>query len=203
MKAKNETLLLIIKIGLDIVWYCSLLISAGALCYLITYAFSASPNPVNLYRLQILQQVSTSDYANPLIRAVYQNPVIKIAQIVRLAGNLFLILAVIYNLRKVFGTVYRKEPFQYQNITRLKMTALFIVLPLPLNLVYNVIYRLGYSKLKDDINLKAYHHGDNFRVSHVSWQSSIQYLAFAAIVYIMAEILNYGLELKRENEEFI
>jgi len=221
MKIKNKALLFCIKIGLDVVWYTHLVASVFMLLLFVKYAYSGSWPMFSMpLRLAIIQEgyspaiftngltnvgsdVFSMHPANPLIMAIYQNPVIKISLIMRTAIRSVLILAVIYNLRKVFGTIYRNEPFQYKNITRLKMTALYIALPILLNVVYSGVYQLVYNMLKKDNYLRAYNYGYKFKVSWLSWQSTIGYLEVAAIVYIMAEILNYGLELKRENEEFV
>jgi uncharacterized BrkB/YihY/UPF0761 family membrane protein len=100
-----------------------------------------------------------------------------------------LFIAVLFNLRKVFSTFYHNEAFQYPNITRLKLAALYIALFFLLHLIYT---------LTDYLVLKNY--TNKFPLS---WHLQYGYLGIAAIVYVAAEILRYGFEFKKENEEFV
>jgi len=211
MKVKNKALLSCINIGLAIVWYSCLLSSAFLLFtfakHACTSAYHEFTIPVYLsstleryYPEIIVRGSNVSVHANSGIVVISnQNPLMEVPQIIFTLLRSLLTIGILYNLRKVFGTIYRQEPFQYKNIRRLKVTALYISLFFVLDLIWtatNYLVLKNYNYLV----LKSYHRIEKF---HTSWHFSKGYLEVAAIIYIMAEIFNYGLELKRENEEFV
>jgi hypothetical protein len=118
------------------------------------------------------------------------NPLADLKSILSFTFSRLLIIGIIYNLWKMFGTFYRNEPFQYENIKLLKRIALYIVLLPVLSIIDTII---------DYIILRTY----NNKLS-LNWNLHVEnMLCVAAIVYIIAEVLKYGFELKKENEEFI
>lgn len=211
MKFKNKGVLFCIKLGLDIVWY-TYLIACGVMLFTsVKHAFSGGWHEFNipvqlsetLERYYPTISINNSDVSvqanSGLVMVMNQNQLVEVPEIIRMVLNSLLVIAILYNLRNVFSAIYRKEPFLFENITRLKVTALYIALFFPLELSYNTVYYLVL-KNYNYLALKSYHKIHQF---HVPWRFPIQYLEVAAIVYIMAEILRYGLELKKENEEFV
>ncbi|MEO8885288.1 MAG: DUF2975 domain-containing protein, partial [Mucilaginibacter sp.] len=103
----------------------------------------------------------------------------------------FLIIAILYNMRKIFSTFYRNEPFDYKNVTRIKIIALYLALIPAMQLIDNLI---------------DYSHFINYQLASkflFRWKFSILSIIIPAIVYMVAEIFKYGFELKKENEEFV
>lgn len=211
METKNRTLLLCIKIGLDIVWYTCLLASAYMLFTSVKHVYTSAWHEVNIpVKLSSTMEryypsisINGSDIAihatSGSIMISNQNPLTEIPQILAVILDSLLTIAIIYNIRKVFSTIYRNEPFSNKNIHRLRMTSLYLALFFLLDVIYTVAY---FFILKDYnyLVLKSYHRIEKFQIP---WHFPKGYLEVAAIVYIMAEILNYGLVLKRENEEFV
>lgn len=211
MKVKNKGLLFSIKIGLDIVWYIYLIACVLMLFISVKHALREGWHEFNipvqlsetLERYYPKMSINNSDVSVQANRGsvmiMNQNRLVEVPGIIWVVLQSVLVIAILSNLRKVFGAIYRKEPFLHENIIRLKITALYIALFFPLELCYNAVYYLAL-KNYNYLVLLSYHKIHQF---HVLWRIPIQYLAVASIVYIMAEILRYGLELKKENEEFV
>jgi hypothetical protein len=211
MKVKNNALLFCIKTGLDVAWYISLVTSVLTLVKFISQAcrgpwhelFIPVRLSTTLERYYPAISIHGSDVSVQAERGVVmisnQNPLMELPQIIFTILISLLTIGILYNFRKVFGTIYRKEPFLDKNIRRLKISALYIALFFVLDLIYKLVYYL-ILKNYNYLVLKSYHRIERF---HMPWAFSKGYLEVAAIVYIMAEILRYGLELKRENEEFV
>jgi len=201
MKLKNKWLLNTLKIGLDVAWYLNFITAAITLYQLVKsilfrndYIFAL---PVRLattleryYPTYLINgdSVTMQAHEGSLI-VTTPNPFFQILSILSFVFYRVLFIAILYQLRKVFTTFYRNEPFQYQNIARLKTAALYIALYFPLLLIDTLV---------DHYLLKSY----TTKFS-LAWHFPYAYLGVAAIVYVTAEILRYGFELKKENEEFI
>ena len=76
---------------------------------------------------------------------------------------------------------------------RLKITALCIVLFIPVNILLDV---LNYSLLSQQI---AGFHTD-FKITDTG---NLIYIILGIAIYVMADVFSYGFELKKENEEFV
>jgi len=134
--------------------------------------------------------ISVSMHAASL-SIITPNIIAIIVPIVMLILSKGLLIAILYNLRKIFNTFYNNEPFQYENIIRIKKIALYVGLNIPIYCILGIVQY---------IVLRSY----TQKFSMVWWNFPITtYLEIATIIYITAEIIRYGLELKKENEEFI
>lgn len=119
------------------------------------------------------------------------NPFAEMPMILAYAVNQLLVIAILYNLRKIFLTFYHSEPFDYKNITRIKIIAFYLSLIWVKNIIYSLImhsYFIDYQLASKFL---------------WRWDFNIRGIVIAAIVYIVAEVFKYGFELKKENEEFV
>jgi len=202
MELKNKWLLVLIKFGLDIAWYLNFLLSAITL-FLLTKAACSGSN-YHIYAIPVRLGTTLERYyptyivnGDSITMQAHEGSFIistpgllgPISGIVSFILYRLLFIAILFNLRKVFSTFYHNEAFQYPNIARLKIAALYIALYFPLNLIHTLV---------DYFVLKSY--TNKF---YLSWHLEYGYLAIAAIVYVTAEILRYGFELKKENEAFV
>ncbi len=84
-------------------------------------------------------------------------------------------------------------PFTFENVVALKRTALCVALIWPLGLVIQVIAQII---IRNSIPSPAI-----LAIKEPAFSSQV--ILIAAILYIIAEVFNAGLELKKENEEFV
>ncbi len=124
-------------------------------------------------------------------RVLTYNPFPQFLMIVGFVLNQLLVIAILYNLRKIFRMFYHHQPFDYKNVTSIKIIALYLSLIWIKDIIFNLITYSYYLKYE-----LAYKFGWR-------WDFKIRGIVIAAIVYIVAEIFKYGFELKRENEEFV
>ncbi|TFF36697.1 DUF2975 domain-containing protein [Mucilaginibacter psychrotolerans] len=105
-----------------------------------------------------------------------------------------LALVIIYQLRKFFNTIKQGIPFNYDNIRRLRITALCFALVTGLNILFGL-----------STSYILHHQVSNFDGMHyqVVWSESFTGLALGAVIYIMADVFRYGFELKKEIGEFV
>ena len=101
-----------------------------------------------------------------------------------------LIMTIIYQLRKLFESIKQDAPFKYDNIRRLRITALCFASLTVLNILQGISTSiLLRSHVKD--------------YGQMVWSESFIGLILGAVIYIMADIFRYGFELQKENGEFV
>lgn len=103
-----------------------------------------------------------------------------------------LVTIIIYQLRKFFNTLEENKPFLYDNIRRLKLIALCFALLTPLHILLGL-----------DTAFILKHHVKDFSLVNMVWVESLTGLMLGAVIYIMADVFNYGFKLQKENEEFV
>ncbi len=102
-----------------------------------------------------------------------------------------LIMTTLYQLRKVFGSFSRDALFAYENVRRLKITALCFLLYFPLDCLfawsnYLILQWSGY--------------GDQYMlVTDLSFTC----IFVAIVIYIMTDVFQRGFDIQQENKEFI
>ncbi|MEJ6979123.1 DUF2975 domain-containing protein [Pedobacter sp. P351] len=206
METNSKKLIRIIKAVLDLAWYGNFILAAIALCtllYVFTFEqYSDCTLQVNIPQYTVQSKVKViSDHVkdvnliadNASLKMKMRNtPFVIGSSLFLLCLIEFLIFSIIYHLRKLFSSLDKGNPFTYENVKTLKISALFIALIIPVQalvfLLANFLVRFNISSvhklsLDADLDFKA--------------------IVIAAILYIVAEIFNSGLELKKENEEFV
>lgn len=103
-----------------------------------------------------------------------------------------LVMSIIYQLRKFFNTIKQSAPFTYENVRRLKITALCFALTTVLSVLLGISTAviLGTS-------VKQMH------LMNMVWEQSFTGLILGVMLYILADIFKYGFELKKEIGEFV
>lgn len=104
-----------------------------------------------------------------------------------------LLIMLLYNLRKIMNSLKRGEPFTKENICRLKKIALYATLFTPLSIL-NYLGNL-YTLKKYIPNLPEGY----WLVGNISFIG----LIIGIILFILADIFRYGLEIYEENKEFV
>lgn len=206
METNSKKLIRIIKAILDIAWYSNFILAAIAVCMLIfvfaSDKYSDFSVQVDIPQFTMMNKVNvTSDQVkdvnlitdNARLKMKMRNtPFVIGSSLILLFVIEFLIFSILYNLRKFFSSLNKGNPFTYENVKTLKRSALFIALILP---VQAIMFLLGNYIVRS--NISSIH-----RLS-VDADFDFKAIVIAAILYIVAEIFNLGLELKKENEEFV
>lgn len=104
----------------------------------------------------------------------------------------FLIMTIIYQLRKFFNSIGQNIPFKYDNIKRLRTTALCFILLTPLHILLGVSTAVV---LKGNVK--------DFELTNMVWEESFTGVFLGMAIYIIADIFKYGFELQKENGEFV
>lgn len=119
-------------------------------------------------------------------------PVSQMAPITRAAGFLDLVIAalapffVLFHLRALFRLYARGTVFAAENARQLKRIGLWLILLLPLKFVSNMVFRM-------------------FGGMDHAWLHApeVYALVLGAIVFVIAQVMEVGHELEREQAEFV
>ncbi|MBK0378815.1 DUF2975 domain-containing protein [Mucilaginibacter segetis] len=103
-----------------------------------------------------------------------------------------LVMCIIYQLRKFFETIKQSMPFTYDNVRRLKITALCFASFTVLNILLGISIAIILKTSVKDMNMM-----------NMVWEQSFTGLILGAVIYIMADVFKYGFELQKENGEFV
>lgn len=199
-------LLTTIRVILNVFWYGNIVLALFAFCVL-TWKISTSnytefSNPVKypLSTTAINLQSLTPDVSNitltPDQATIKMHLVNNFSHVAMAYFFLFafeaLVMAIIYQLRKFFDTIKQNAPFTYDNVRRLKITALCFALFTLLNILLGISTAVILKTNVKDMNLM-----------NMVWEQSFTGLILGAMLYILADIFKYGFELKKEIGEFV
>ncbi len=206
MKTKSHWLLNTIRIVLNVIWILNFIFIALALT-LVTFKFCTSDfseisNPVKYTSHNaVIKMTALSDTAKDItitddqgiLRIKLKNTVgnILVTYIFFMAFEV-LVTIIIFRLRQFFDTIKDNKPFHYDNVHRLKIIALCFALLTPLNLLLGLYFAFTlHSQVKD------------FSLYNMVWSENFRGLIMGAVLYVMADVFNYGFNLQKENEEFV
>ena len=108
-------------------------------------------------------------------------------------ATFFLILAIIYNLRKIFRSLRAGEPFAYENFARLQKIGLFVLSFAVLDFGRSLFNRY----------LLSQHFSNYGKDYKVKLDLGIDIILIGLLILVFAEIFRHGYKLKTENESFI
>ncbi len=151
------------------------------------FDFSITPNEPS-YRFEAIAGIE-----GKLIFNVDLTALLIVVALVLVAGTFYLVLAILYNLRKIFRSLRAGEPFAYENFARLRRIA-YCVLSLAV---------LDCGKSLFNRYLLQQHfwgHGKNY-TAKLSF--GIDMILIGLVILLLAEIFRHGYKLKTENESFI
>lgn len=120
-------------------------------------------------------------------------PMVYIAALLFVAFLATLSTGILYHLRKVFAAVKQKQPFQLSVVKSLKMIALLLALITPIHLLYVAVNYFALTHAVVDFNKQFM----------MVWSENFIGLILGAVIYIIADIFKYGIQLKKETEEFV
>ncbi|MDB5004047.1 MAG: hypothetical protein JWQ34_2272 [Mucilaginibacter sp.] len=206
MKTNSNWLLKTIRVLLNIIWVLNFVFIALALT-LVTFKFCTSDfseinNPVKYTsHTEIIKMTALTPTAKDItitndqgiLRMKLKNTfsTITIAYFFFMAFEV-LVTTIIYQLRKFFDTIKDSTPFQYDNIRRLKIIALCFALLTPVHILVGLCTAfILHTQIKD------------FSLLNMVWTENLRGLIMGAVIYVMADVFNYGFSLQKENEEFV
>lgn len=184
----------------NICWYLNFVLAAIGLFFLATSMFGGTKfNFSTIVRLNAPLSVIAVPGGEMETKDVQLKMLLPVNNLYRVYSFVFfflfefLVIAAIYNLRRVFRSLNRQSPFTGETIRRLRYTALFIGLLAPYNFLLSVLQA-------EVANAYIPAAQRNF---HMNWNFGLPYIAVAAIIYIMVDIFRYGMQLQQENEAFV
>lgn len=205
MKTKTKWLLNLVKGFLDVVWYANMVI-IGIAVILLTWIYATNTNIDVSSEVQYRTPppaVSLTGLPSQIIATV-QNDQALVKINVRITAWMIiqsyllmfvfeaLVVILIYNLRKVFGSIKKQQPFEPGNVKRLKITALCFALLTPWHMLTGLLNFFQFSQVPT-------FYGRFMLV----WSDNFIGVIIGAVIYIIADVFSYGFELKKENEEFV
>ena len=151
------------------------------------FDFSITPNNPS-YRF-----IAISAIEGKLLFNVVLTPLLIVVAFVLVFSTFYLVLAIVYNLRKIFRSLRAGEPFAYVNFARLQKIGFFVLSFALLDFGKSLFNRY----LLDQNFL---YHG-KFYSAKLS--IGIDVILIGLVILVLAEIFRHGYKLKTENESFI
>lgn len=207
MKTQNNLLKIISRIT-NITWYLNMLYIVVMLIVFIigfwikdpvgiqlaTVKFKMAPHEIALKPIETKASsaAAIAKEAEIGIR-MWITPMIYIAFLLLAAFFATISTGIIYHLRKIFAAIKQQQPFRADVVKSLKIIALLLALITPLHLLYGGISYYVLTHTIADFNKQFM----------MVWSENFIGPILGAVIYIIADILKYGIELKKENEEFV
>ncbi|MBC7565819.1 MAG: DUF2975 domain-containing protein [Pedobacter sp.] len=203
---KSRRVIRVIKVILDVGWYFNIVLAtiAGSMLFyefaFNTYADWNTTVHIPQYDFSEKIDLNTDEVKDVILRTstatlglkIKNTLLVKSSSIFLLFAIECLIFSIIYHLRKLFSSLHKGVPFTFENVITLKRIAFFIALILPVQII---LYLFELQILNANFSKPI-----KFSVDPVL---NFEVLLIAIIFYIVAEIFNSGLELKKENEGFV
>jgi hypothetical protein len=199
-------LLKTVRVILTIFWYGNMVLAVFAFCVLTwkisTDHYTEFSNPVKYPLITTSRPLtaSTPDVSNvtltPDQATIKMHLINNFSHVATAYFFLFafeaLVMSILYQLRKFFDTIRQNAPFTYENVRRLKITALCFSLTTVLSILLGVGTAVILKTNVKEMNLM-----------NMVWEQSFTGLILGAMLYILADIFKYGFELKKEIGEFV
>ena len=151
------------------------------------FDFSITPNKPS-YRF-----IALSAIEGKLLFNVVLTPVLIIVALIVVLTTFYLVLAIVYNLRKIFRSLRAGEPFAVANFTNLRQIGFFVMSFAPLHFGLSLFNRY---LLQQHFS----NHGKNY---NAKLSFGIDVILIGLVILVLAEIFRHGYKLKTENESFI
>ena len=151
------------------------------------FDFSITPNKPS-YRF-----IAITGIEGKLIFNVVLTPLLITVALVLVAGTFYLILAILYNLRKIFRSLRVGEPFAYENFARLQKIGVFV-------LSFAI---LDFGKSLFNRYLLQQHFWGHGKDYTAKLSFGIDTILIGLVILVLAEIFRHGYKLKTEKESFI
>ncbi len=151
------------------------------------FDFSITPNKPS-YRF-----IAIAGIEGKLLFNVVLTPLLIFVALVVVGATFYLILAIVYNLRKIFRSLRAGEPFAYENFARLQRIGFFVV----------SFAILDFGKSLFNRYLLQQHFWSHGKDYSAKLSFGIDMILLGLVILVLAEIFRHGYKLKTENESFI
>jgi hypothetical protein len=151
------------------------------------FDFSLTPNKPS-YRF-----IAIAGIEGKLIFNVVLTPLLIVVALVLVIGTFYLILAIVYNVRKIFRSLRAGEPFAYEKFARLQRIGFFFM----------AFALLGFGKSLFNRYLLQQHFWGHGKDYNAKLSFGIDMILIGLVILLLAEIFRHGYKLKTENESFI
>ena len=151
------------------------------------FDFSITPNKPS-YRF-----IAISGIEGKLLFNVVLTPLLIFVALVLVLGTFYLILAIVYNLRKIFRSLRAGEPFAYENFARLQRIGFFVL----------SLAVLDFGKSLFNRYLLQQHFWGHGKDYSAKLSFGVDMILIGLVILVLAEIFRHGYKLKTENESFI
>ena len=207
MKTNNNLLKFISRIT-NIAWYLNMLYIAVMFVALIIGLWIKDPVAIQLAAVKfrratheiVLKPIETrASFAGGIAKEaeitvrMWITPIIYVAFLLLTTFLATISTGIIYHLRKIFAAIKQQQPFRANVVKSLKIIALLLALITPLHLLYSCFSYFILTHTVVDFNKQFL----------MVWSENFIGPILGAVIYIIADILKYGIELKKENEEFV
>ena len=204
-KVKPNLLLIVVKYGLDVVWYLSIVFTIIAVIFIIG-KLNDPPSDflINVEYHGELQEQYTSiseSITNVKFTPTHGKLYIKGGEflfqktiwIYIFSLMMFALYFIfIFYLRKIFSSFLRQSPFCMENVKRIRMLAhCFVVFNLML-LAWEKYFIYQITTLS---NYPSYY--------SVSIPEDCKYIFIAITIYVLADVFKYGFQIQEENNKFV
>jgi len=137
--------------------------------------------------------IAISGIEGKLLFNVVLTPLLIFVALVLVLGTFYLILAIVYNLRKIFRSLRAGEPFAYENFARLQRIGFFVL----------SLAVLDFGKSLFNRYLLQQHFWGHGKDYSAKLSFGVDMILIGLVILVLAEIFRHGYKLKTENESFI
>jgi hypothetical protein len=204
-KVKPNLLLVVVKYGLDVVWYLSIVFTIVAVVFIV----GKLNDPPNVFLINVEYHGELRESYKPLYESItsveFQPTYGKLSM--KGEGFLFqkmvwiyifsLIMFALYfvfffYLRKIFTSFMCQSPFCMDNVKRIRMLSYCLV-------VFNLLLLLWkWHFVTQMTNLSSYSYNYSMSIP-----GDFGYIFIALVLYILADVFKYGFQIQEENNKFI
>ena len=204
-KVKPNLLLVVVKYGLDVVWYLSIVFTIIAVVFIIgklndppsdfliivEYRGELRESYMPLYE-NITSVEFTPTHGKLYLKGegfLFQKTIwIYIFSLIMFA----LYLVFLFYLRKIFTSFFRQSPFCMENVKRIRILSFCII-------IFNLLLWVWkWYFIPQITNLTSFSTD-----SSLSFPEDYTYIMLAIVIYILADIFKYGLQIQEENNKFV
>jgi len=203
----NKKLISFLGVLINIIWYISIPLFSLVFLFLLyqlifvgnvnwdipirippnDFDFSITPNKPS-YRF-----IAISAIEGKLLFNVVLTPLLICFVIVLVLATFYLILAIVYNLRKIFRSLRAGEPFDYANFSNLQKIGFYVL----------AFALVDFGKSLFNRYLLQQHFMNYGKDYNAKLSFGIDVILIGLVILVLAEIFRHGYKLKIENESFI
>src|SRR5688572_21559141 len=203
----NKKLISFLGVLINIIWYISIPLFSLVFLFLLyqlifvgnvnwdipirippnDFDFSITPNKPS-YRF-----IAIAGIEGKLLFNVDLTPLLMVVSLSIVLATFYLVLAILYNLRKIFRSLRAVEPFGYANFANLRRIGYSVML----------LAVVDFGKSLFNRYLLHQHFSEHGKDYNAKLSFGIDTILVGLVILVIAEIFRHGYQLKTENESFI